>query len=33
MLRPLLTNPRRVRMFNVAMAALLVFSLLPILEG
>lgn len=33
MLRPLLTHPRRVRMFNVAMAALLVFSLLPIVEG
>lgn len=33
MLRPLLTDPRRVRMFNLAMAALLVLSLLPILEG
>jgi threonine/homoserine/homoserine lactone efflux protein len=33
MLRPLLTHPRRVRVFNVAMAALLVLSLLPILEG
>jgi threonine/homoserine/homoserine lactone efflux protein len=33
MLRPLLTDPRRVRMFNVVMAALLVLSLLPILEG
>jgi threonine/homoserine/homoserine lactone efflux protein len=33
MLRPLLTDPRRVRMFNVAMAALLVLSLLPILKG
>jgi hypothetical protein len=29
----LLTHPRRVRVFNVAMAALLVLSLLPILEG
>jgi threonine/homoserine/homoserine lactone efflux protein len=33
MLRPLLADPRRVRMFNVAMAALLVLSLLPILKG
>jgi threonine/homoserine/homoserine lactone efflux protein len=33
MLRPWLTDPRRVRVFNVAMAALLVLSLLPILEG
>jgi threonine/homoserine/homoserine lactone efflux protein len=33
MLRPLLADPRRVRVFNVAMAALLVLSLLPILKG
>lgn len=33
MLRPMLTDPRRVRMFNMAMAALLLFSLLPILKG
>jgi hypothetical protein len=29
----LLTDPHRVRVFNVAMAALLVLSLLPILKG
>jgi threonine/homoserine/homoserine lactone efflux protein len=33
MLRPWLTDPRRLRAFNVAMAVLLVLSLLPILEG
>jgi threonine/homoserine/homoserine lactone efflux protein len=33
LLRPFLSDPRRVRVFNVAMAALLVLSLLPILEG
>jgi threonine/homoserine/homoserine lactone efflux protein len=33
MLRPLLTHPGRVRVFNAAMAVLLVLSLLPLLEG
>lgn len=33
MLRPLLADPRRARMFNMAMAALLVLSLLSILKG
>jgi threonine/homoserine/homoserine lactone efflux protein len=32
MLRPWLTDPRRVRVFNVTMAVLLVLSLLPILD-
>jgi threonine/homoserine/homoserine lactone efflux protein len=33
MLRPLLTHPGRVQVFNAAMAVLLVLSLLPLLEG
>ncbi len=32
-LRPFLSHPRRVRVFNVAMALLLLLSLLPMLEG
>jgi threonine/homoserine/homoserine lactone efflux protein len=32
-LRPFLSHPRRVRVFNVTMALLLVLSLLPMLEG
>jgi threonine/homoserine/homoserine lactone efflux protein len=31
-LRPLLSHPGRVRVFNVAMALLLVLSLVPMLE-